>query len=63
MAVAIKLTRILCCATNENEKDGKLDTFIMFAPKSSITRHNLRYRNTDTLKIPVSVIIVKKTPA
>lgn len=42
MAVAIKLTRILCCATNENEKDGKLDTFVMFAPKSSITRHNLR---------------------
>ena len=42
MAVAIKLTRILCCATIENEKDGKLDTFVMFAPKSSITRHNLR---------------------
>ena len=38
MAVAIKLTGILCCATNENEKDRKLDTFVMFAPKSSITR-------------------------
>ena len=37
MAVTIKLTeRILCCATDENAKDRKLDIFVMFAPKSSI---------------------------
>ena len=39
MVVAIKLTgRILCCSTNENAKDRKLDTFVMFASKNSIAR-------------------------
>ena len=65
MAVAIKLTGILCCATNENEKDRKLDTFVMFAPKSSITRQIIWDIETQThTKDPCKCdYCQKKTPA
>ena len=61
MTMTIKLTgRIPCCATDENRKNGKLDIFVIFTPKSSIGTQSYWDIETRILKILISVIIVKK---